>query len=260
MVSDIMLSSCDEIFSAYTDVIKTVLMIRLVSHHGTKEFGRAVNTSNSKDTSYGDDSYEQFCAITSENRGGSSQSGKGKSSSRSALLHISIAQRAIYSAFLAREHGKMNNILIQAAKLDIDLTLSILEVLPKAWERENSANDLLAFSGVYIPLIDLSSSAEVRATALMHLAEVLDRLNAQSIDNEQRVAEGLQDLGTILQNGNKSPQLSVSEIRISGLLMIQMNKSEENFRNSIPAAQRLSSWGHMLKIAGHENNVRSPFR
>ncbi|RFU34981.1 hypothetical protein B7463_g1379, partial [Scytalidium lignicola] len=246
--------SCDELLSAYIDVLNTVLIIRLVSNSRAPKPNIKPDSTTNQESSLLKEAYDQFFDFVTRYTGTLSENEKTKLTARSALLCTRVAHRATLSALLAKDNYEIAKILVQAAKVDVDVTLSVLETLPQFWEKELSTKSLADFSNIYITLIENSKSSEVLATSLIHLAQLLDRLNATPSENYPRLIEGLDKLGFILQHGGSNPTLYVAQIRISGLIMRHIYVSLRDSKQITQITRRFIIWGQMLRDVSDANN------
>ncbi|KAH8801530.1 HEAT repeat protein-like protein [Xylogone sp. PMI_703] len=248
---DLISKKSEELQSAYIDILSAISIIRWDSGYRSPQPSSSPEKAINTESTSSKETFDQFSAVISKYRETHSRQ---KPIARSALLCTSVARRATFEALLAEDYNGITRILIEAAKVDIDLTLSILEILLPILQKRLSSRSFAGFSNILISLIENSDCPEIRATCLMHLAELLDRHNLSLSEQDLRL-KYLDKLQHRLIGGARNPKLSISHIRISGLLMLYIYTSRDVDRaDIITIGQRFDIWGQMLGDASHANN------
>ncbi|KAG0647573.1 tRNA (cytidine(32)-2 -O)-methyltransferase non-catalytic subunit TRM732 [Hyphodiscus hymeniophilus] len=261
-------SGCPEILAAYLEVSNSIARILIFSRK-SRNISTQLKIGSIMDQLFFRDTYEEFLGliktyptITVSIRG-------TECSVNTALACNAILHRSVFSSALREDTLCLQNVIAFATTLDIDVVLAAVEVIPDTWGNHTSVGTLLGLIKTYMGAIEATKSPEVRATAIFNLAEVVDRMlgridlknfksnqNSQlarelhhtSLDLNEMVQNEIQGLGTLLQNGMKTPSLSNAEIRISGSLLNLFNRAFDTFQS------RMEAWGKLLGVAGASTN------
>jgi hypothetical protein len=174
-----------------------------------------------------------------------------RSTSSGALLQIQTSRLEVYQAFHSESPLKdlKSSLLDQYASADA--VVAALELIPTLWELSTTSTDILiGLAELYTTLCLERSHSEVHAFALQNLADMLDFLNAKSV--EHQLLPGLLRLWTALPWGPINPSLSDAILRVSGCVMATMI-----LHGTIPPSG-LHNWGAMVADAGLDDKVCSP--
>lgn len=183
----------------------------------------------------------------------------------SALLRKAIAQKAVYIASLT-DNLQILEMSLYVGCADVDTTLAMFDCISEVFDSLTDSKSLQALADLYIKALPSSRSPEIRATALFHLASILDRMSLAGHKLSSGILSQLPRIGGLLQDCKASPQLSKAQLRISGCLLLHELCSSVNHEGSLrnlcqeeKLEQRLEIWGQRLAAAGHANNVSSSY-
>lgn len=168
--------------------------------------------------------------------------------SQDALLQLAIVRRAIYMTSLRNDSIGLWRVLKIVAQLSTDLTSAALTNISEAWRA--TTGNLVCLVEAYVQIIEFAASPDVRATAAINLADLLDA-SFDGTDLTKGVLWEIDHLPRLLQEGSQSPNISNAQLRISGWVL----QKEVQFQSPPESSECLEAWGHILAAAGDANNV-----
>jgi hypothetical protein len=175
----------------------------------------------------------------------------------SALLVRATSIRALYTAAITWQNGRLEELIISAIKYDVDIACDVLGQMSVVWNvKDSQAEDLGKLVDIYIGAYSATSSNNIRTIALRNVADILEHifqfgwLKRTDITSNKFCGFGL----SFLMRG--SPDLSNAEIRITGSLLALefLHHTQQGRLEGI--AEQIQAWGHMLSENGKSENVR----
>jgi hypothetical protein len=142
------------------------------------------------------------------------------------------------------------------AQNDVDTTLTVLNQLPLQWMTQDPSTEMLYnLKDMYLEVLAVSGSSEVRSIAVRDLAAVMEQL---TVLNPISAALPFNNYGTacvsfLLRGG---PDLSNAELQITGILLLHESFSLSEKGSMQAFNQHMNAWGTMLSDAGRAENVR----
>lgn len=173
---------------------------------------------------------------------------RSRPASSGALLQIEISRLEAHKALQSESPVRgLKDRLLERSTSSAAI-VAALELIPARQKASSTSNDeLIRLAELYTRLCLERAESEVHVLALHNLAEILDHLNAKSV--EHQLFPELLQLWTALPWNPISPSLSDAILRVSGCIIASMVVKE----NLPPSG--LQSWGEMVADAGLDDKV-----
>ncbi len=171
----------------------------------------------------------------------------------SALLKAQTALQSNYNFVDHNDRGALESLMSSVAHTDPDTAARLLNAVPMTWfpESKRTADTAAWLCSMYAGVgLQTAVAADVRATALLHLAGTMDFLLTTGKHGMLPGVDTLKSLWSTTAKGDIGPALSWAALRVSGPIMATAVIARTVTAEEIPDALSVPLWAAMMSNAG----------